>query len=259
MTVRDFVMLALILVVGLAFNRCAFEGRPVFENEHGASHMSSQTDESLEEPFDRIDRQLDEFGEAIERKSEELERRLERTIGRAEDDNSARSSVTITKRLRDGSDLHLVLPSACEQTILDWGEMEKPRWSISLSGDEELDAPDISYDKAKGSTTIAYGERTPVTVKLALPSVPFRLTIKEPDFIDAELLPGELAVRLGRIGDVNAVRQGDRLTLSGDGWSLVLNGIKLPVRIVDSVGRVLGEFAADAEARLMTGEKGGTQ
>lgn len=278
MTVRDFMMLALILVVGLIFNRCAFDEKPVYDFDHGGTKVVIRSDRSLEESLDRLDQQLNEFGEEIDRQAEDMDERLERQSealdeamekagekleesmdGADAGESSAPSSVAVTRILRDGSPLHLVLPSACTQTTVKWGGEDGPQWRIALTGEGEVDAPEIAVDKEKGFTTIAFGERKPETVKLALPARPFRLTIKEPDFIDVELLDGELALRLGRIGNVKAVREGGNFTLSGEGWTLALTGIEPPVRAVDSVGRVLGEFSDDGEAMLETGVEGGAQ
>lgn len=278
MTVRDFMMLALILVVGLMFNRCVFEGKPAYRLDDRSKRIIIHNGQSLEESLDRLDKRMNKLGEDMERRGEELEKRLERqseeldkTMEKAGETlekslkgadsgkKTAPSSVTITRNLREGAPLHLVLPSTCTKTTVEWGGQSGKQWRISLTGDGEVDAPDITTDKEKGFTAISFGERKPETVELALPARPFRLTIKEPDFIDVELLDGELALRLGRIGNVKAVREGDSLTLSGKGWTVALTGIEPPVRAVDSVGRVLGEFGDDGEATLETGGEGGAQ
>ncbi len=278
MTVRDFLMLALILVVGLMFNRCAFEGKPAYKLDDHGKRIVIHHSQSLEDSLDRLDQRMNEFGEEMERRSEEMEKRLERqseemdkTMEKAGETleksvegadtgkKTAPSSVAITRNLRGGVPLHLVLPSACTKTTVEWGGQSGKQWRISFSGDGEVDAPEITTDKEKGFTAISFGERKPETVELALPERPFRLTIKQPNFIDVELLDGELALRLGRIGKVEAVREGDSLTLSGEGWTVELTGIKPPVRVVDSVGHVLGEFSDDGEAMLETGVEGGAQ
>src|SRR4030042_1258338 len=85
MTIKEITYLALLLIAGLIFNRCAFEGDATELTRAGKrksaavsiARQSEATAKSLEKKIDRLGQQIDEFGERMgeldERVGEEFE------------------------------------------------------------------------------------------------------------------------------------------------------------------------------------------
>jgi len=163
MTFKDITMLALLLIVGLSFNHCAFKGdvfdareakhveRIVSDMEVSMEEFGEQMGEfgermgefgaQMGEASGEFGEQMGEFGESVGESFVDFGDKSEEDITiHSDDDNGAnRKSETvelsITSELADPIEIDLALdvPAICDETTLDFGRARKSTLGIGAS------------------------------------------------------------------------------------------------------------------------------
>lgn len=294
MTFKDITMLALLLVIGLFFNRCAFKG-DVFEARRGehpadkaarhAERIASDMEESMDKFGERMDKlgermgeageefgeQMGEVGERIGESFEGLGDELEEDIAIHLDDGNGAGvksetvEISITSELAAAIEIDLALDVSviCDETTLDFGRSRKSELGVTATGGGELQSPGISSVDSETIALVFYGE-TPSALTLELPrNVPY-LRFDEPQ-LKLALSESALLMKLdaASVGSIKVARSKKALTVKHADWQLTITGISQPMALMGLDGEMLGRVEAnkrgEVEFDFANGNEGGVK
>ena len=287
MTFKDITVLALLLVIGLLFNRCAFRGdafdsrRAEHAADRAAKHaerIASDMEKNMEEFGERMDEfgeRMGEFGEHMGKAGEEFGEQMGKLgegIGESFEgiDEEAKGitasldnddgvggkpetvRLSITRELANPVEIDLALdvPAICGETALDFGRSRKSTLGVTAVGSGELQSPDIS---PVDSETIALSFRgeTPGALTLKLPrNVPY-VRFEEPQ-IKLALSENALLMKLdaASVGSLKVTRSKRKLTVKHADWQLTITGISQPLALMGLDGEMLGRVEANKRGEV---------
>ncbi len=280
MTFKDITMLALLLVIGLLFNRCAFKGDAfdVRPGEHAADkaarhaeRIASDMEESMEKFGERMDEfgermgkageefgeQMGEVGERIGESFEDIDEELEDITASPDDDNedgrkSEMVELSFTSELANPIEIDLALdvPAICDETTLDFGRARKSTLGITAAGSGEMQSPGISSVDSETIALMFLGE-TPSGLTLELPlNIPY-VRFEEPQ-LKLALSENVLLMKLDAagVGSLKVARSKKVLTVKHTDWQLTITGISQPLALVNLDGEMLGRVEANKRGEV---------
>jgi uncharacterized protein YukE len=281
MTVREFMNLAVILLLGLMVNHCAFRNDVT---EVGGNERSLRAiGERLDRQSERLQDNLDQTSQELEQKMERLDQRMEDIGERTDSNNSetgadpARQIETTTTRQENPTgdvnlNLAVKLRSAAggekvifsenpAETLILLGAGESGKLTLDLAGKSAMETPDIHEDDS-GRISIGYCGEVPAKVQAALPQGIAELIFGEDEAVLLALEPSGAVLHLdSAVGKLNIKRSGEWVTLSHQDWSIRIKGLSTPLSVVDADGTELGKLDAGKAAKLsiVLGNEGGAQ
>jgi|GEM_PF-3080540 len=287
MTFKDITVLALLLVVGLVFNRCAFEGDALGERQ--VKHIERIVAD-IEGDIEELGERMEEFGEHMGKAGEEFGEQMGEfgeSIGESFEDSGDETKADITLHSGDGNgagkraktvelritsqldapveiDLALDVPAICNETALDFGHARKGELGVRASGNGELKPPGISPVDSETIALAFYGE-APSALTLELPrNVPY-VRFEKPQQVKLALSEGALLMKLdaARVGSISVARSKKALTITHADWKLTITGISQPLALMslegETLGRVESNKRGEVEFDFANGKEGGAK
>jgi hypothetical protein len=268
-------MLALLLVVGLFFNRCAFEGDAfdARQSERAADRATkhverivSDMEVSMEEFGERMGEAGEEFGEQMGEFGESIGESFEDSGDEPEEDitvyldddkeadrKSETIELSITSQLDAPIEIDLALdvPAICGETALDFGRARKNALSIAAVGSDEMQSPGISSVDSE-TITLAFRGETPSALTLKLPrNVPY-VRFEEPQQVKLALSENTLLMKLdaASVGSLKVARSKKALTIKHPDWQLTITGISQPLALMGLDGEMLGRVESNKRGEV---------
>ena len=281
MTFKDITMLALLLVVGLFFNRCAFKGdvfdareakhveRIVSDMEVSMEEFGEQMGEfgermgefgaQMGEASGEFGEQMGEFGESVGESFVNSGDESEEDITVYVDDNNGadRKSDTVELRLTSELadpieiDLALDVPAICGETTLDFGRARKSTLGIGAIGSGAMQSPGISSVDSETIALAFYGE-TPSALTLELPrNVPY-VRFEKPQQVKLALSENALLMKLdaASVGSLKVARSKKALTIKHPDWQLTITGVSQPLALMNLDGEMLGRIESNKRGEV---------
>ena len=274
MTFKDITVLALLLILGLLFNRCAFEGdafdgRQVKHVERIVLDFEKDMEEfgeRMEEFGERMDEAGEEFGEQMEELGESIGESFEDfgsepqeaiTIRLNGDDGADRESKTVELNITSQLDapveidLALDVPAICVETALDFTRTRKDEMGIKAVGSDEMESPEISSVDSETVALAFYGE-TPSALTLELPrNVPY-VRFAKPQLVKLARSNNALLMKLdaASVGSLSVARSKEALTITHADWELIITGITQPLALMSMDGEGLGRVESNERGEI---------
>jgi hypothetical protein len=278
MTVKEFVNLAVILLLGLMVNHCAFH-KDV--SDFSTAGKLEKVDQRLQDSADKFDQRMEKASQEIEQKMEHLDQKMNEAGDRIDETVSGTSnaapglettttkqqgadgqtSLSMTTKLpgTEGGDKIIFMQLPAELLIV-LGEGEAGKLKLDLSG-SGVEAPDISNNG--GRVDISFAGETTTKAQAAFPQGIAELLFGEDEAVRLTLEPTEAVLHLdSAVEKLNIKRSGDWVTLSHQDWSVRIKGLTIQLRVVDADGAELGKLDAGKASELsivLPGAEGGAE
>lgn len=274
MRVREFIHLAILLLVGLLVNHCAFQKDVMCLDE--GDRFAKTADLKALEFADRLDQASQELEEKMERLDERLERAGERLEGSFESGGVEKSTqvpsadgklnISLTYRFRSGGNAtdKLMFMEIPGDLMLTLGAADAGMLALNMWGESGMKSPYFAADdNARVSIGLADGEM-PEKVSAVLPSEIKAVTFGADGTVMLTLEPSRAVLHLdSAVENITIKRSGEWVTLASPDWTIRLKGLQPDLKVVGGEGDDLGELKAAGKTEITyaapIGGEGGAQ
>lgn len=274
MRVKEFIHLAVLLLVGLLVNHCAFQTDVMCLGE--GDRIAKTADLKAQEFEDR----LDQASQELEAKMERLDDRLEEAGERIESslDNggvekstqvqsaSGKLNISVTYRLPGGGNAtdKLKFMEIPHDLMLTLGAADAGMLALNMWGESGMKSPNFAADdNARVSIGLADGEM-PEKAEATLPGEITEITFGADEAMQLVLEPSEAVLHLdSAVEEIKIKRSGEWVTLTSPDWTIRLKGLVPGLKVLGADGNDLGELKAEGTTEITyvapEGGEGGAQ
>jgi hypothetical protein len=283
-TVKEFINLAIILLLGLMVNHCAFDNDIT---QYEPSRSLRTIDERIEQRAENFDQRMNQVSEELDQKMERLDQKMEKLgdsmdmdvdIEKPEAESEIEKGVKITSTRTESPGGETTL--AIVGDLADFGSVKSFEFTqipaemlvvlngcapsifmLNMSGGGEIESPDIT-DEGAGRIIIDFSGAMPKSAQATLPPGIAEVFFGEDEAVRLALEPSGAVLHLdSAVGKLNIKRSGDWVTLSHQDWSVRIKGLTQPLQVVDADGAELGKLDAGkaSELSIVLDGEGGAQ
>ncbi len=255
MRVKEFIYLAMLLLVGLLVNHCAFQ-KDVMSLDEG-DRLAKVADLKAHELEDRLDQASQELNEKMERLDERLEEageRLEDSINSGGVEKSSqvpsadgKLNISVTYRFpgEDYTTDSLLFMEIPGDLMLTLGAGETGKLALNEWGESGMKSPNFTTnDNGRVSIGLADGEM-PAKADATLPSEIAEIVFRADEAMLLTLEPSEAVLHLdSAVKNITIKRSGEWVTLTSRDWTIRIKGLQPDLKVVGADGNDLGELKA---------------
>ena len=261
MRVREFINLAMLLLVGLLVNHCAFHNDVMSLDEGGRLAKTAnlkaqefedrldQASQELETKMERLDERFEEAGERLEDSFEKGG--IEKSTQIPSADGKLNISVTYKFSTGDNTADSLMFMEIPGDLMLALGETGTGKLDLNEWGSSEMKSPIFTVQDS-GQLRIELSDgKMPDRAEVAMPSEITEVAFGADEAMLLTLEPSGAELHLDSAVEKIAIkRSGEWVTLTSPHWTVRLKGLKGVLKIFGEENNSLGEMKAEGKTEI---------